>query len=185
MSLERFYLKYKIKKLGGIKALLGRHGTDAHASILIGIIYLLLVALKFCNISWWRDSAPNMTFTCAPIALEVAIIGVILKIRRDTISTTTFNRLLEHKGFLAEIEFYYDFPIAISILSIIIWFLFSSIWLLVSGIDSILKIPTEIILAYLFVIPLIIFIYGLYNFYYSILATQFHDGLAMIYDKPK
>jgi hypothetical protein len=58
-------------------------------------------------------------------------------------------------------------------------------WLLVSGIDSILKIPTEIILAYLFVIPLIIFIYGLYNFYYSILATQFHDGLAMIYDKPK
>ena len=185
MSLERFSLKYKIERLGGIKALLGRHGIDAYASILIGIIYLLLVMLKFYNISWWKENGPNMTSTLAPIALEIAIISVILKIRRDTISTTAFNKLLEHKGFLAEIEFYYDFPITLSILFIIIWFLFSAIWLLVSGIDSILKIPTEIILAYLFVIPLIIFIYGLYNFYYSILATQIHDGLAIIYDKPK
>jgi len=78
MALERFSLKYKIKKIGGFKALFGRHGTDAHISILIGVIYLSLVVLRCYDISWWKENGPNITLMCAPIALEATIIGVIL-----------------------------------------------------------------------------------------------------------
>jgi hypothetical protein len=109
----------------------------------------------------------------------IALIAVIFKLRHDVISNTLFNKKLLNNEFLPKVKFFYDYPILISFLSIVSWFLFAVVLFLNSeGFDTV--IPDKIV-AYAFVIPLFFVLYSFLNFYYCFKATQIYKDLEIKY----
>jgi hypothetical protein len=103
----------------------------------------------------------------------------IFKLRHDVVSNTPFNKKLLNNEFLAKVEFFYDYPIFVSFLSIVFWFLFSVILFLNSnGFDASIS---DKILAYAFAIPLFFVLYSFLNFYYCIKASQIYKSLEITY----
>jgi hypothetical protein len=179
MGSDRDSLRFKIKSIGGFKAILGRSGKDFYMALLFSFAYLLIVYERMYNIDYWSDYMPSITFVIGPIAAELAIISNISRSRQDVISNTVFNKKLDQNDLLASVEFFYDYPNEIAHCSLYIWLLFTAIWFIsAQGFISIL--PNNLI-AYLFAIPIFSLIYSFLNFYYTTRATQIYKRLEIKY----
>jgi hypothetical protein len=183
MSLERYSLKYKLKKIGGYRAICGRSGKDFYLSLIAALFYLAIIRYDNAILNWWSIYKPNMPFVASPIAVLVALIIGILKLRNDVICDSAFNKKLDNNDFLATVECFYDFPVRITYAAIIIWVMFVILWFINSEINDTIVINEFV--AYAFALPFFFILYCISNFFYCITATEFYRGLEIKYSKKK
>ena len=180
MSLKRYSFKYKFDSIVGAKSLLSRTWIDLYLSIFVSIIYLIIVKLEIYNLIWWRDFQPNTAFALTPIVIFLGLMAFVFNLKRSVIANTPFNKNLEKNDLLSPIEFYYDFSMRLLLLLIIIWLLFVAAWFMLSNF-KVSFMSENILISYLFVVPIFLFSLSIINVYYCYVANEFYTRLEIEY----
>jgi hypothetical protein len=180
MSLKKYSFNYKFKSIGGPKSLLSRAWVDLYLSIFVSIFYLIIVKLEIYNLNWWKDFQPNTAFALTPIMVFLGLMAFVFNLKRSVIANTLFNKKLEKNDLLSPIEFYYDFSMRLLLLLIIIWLLFVIAWFMFSNF-KVSFMSENILIAYLFVVPIFLFSLSIINVYYCYIANELYTRLEIEY----
>ncbi|GEM_PF-3485299 len=192
MPLKNDRITHKIKRAGGINLILGRTGKDIYISLFLTILYIFIIHNQSSdsNLIDIIPSAPPFYIMISPLTFELAIMGLIWNSRQKVMSNKAFNKRLSKPDMLAGIQFFYDYPMIISIIAIVAWIIFVVIWLVFTdeiiilfNSLKILNLDARLIILYAFSIPLFLFLYSFLNFYYSWVATNCYEVLLTDHDR--
>ncbi len=181
MSLKKYSLRYKFNKIGGIKSIFTKSWLDLYISIIITLLYIALVLFNVYDVELWKNSRPTILAALTPIGLAIAFMAFIAGLKRNVILNTSFNKKLNKNDFLSDVEFYYDFTLRLSLVLIVTWLIFISIWFIINNFKYTF-IPPHIIIAYLFAIPIFLFTLNIINIYYCWEANEIYSRLEIEYD---
>lgn len=191
MPLKDDRIKHKFSRAGGLKLIFGKTGRDIYISVFIILLYIVLISTQSTdnNLLNIVPAAPSFVIIISPLTFELAVIGIIWNSKQKVMSNLAFNKKLSKHDMLAEIQFYYDYPMIISIIAIMAWIGFIIMWLLftdeilifIESIDIHL-FDARLIILYTFSIPLFFFIYSAFNLVYTWVATNCYESLRIDHD---
>lgn len=180
MSLDRSNLKFKFDKVGGIKTLFSLTSYDFYFALLITLTCFTFMTLVPPLQAFWKDSTIVGILLTALFGLEGSFLVLLMGKKKDVRDNGDFNRYLEENGFLAGVEFLFDWPVFVLVIGITSLLIFIPLWyLLINHPGFRLFYDSFILISIGFTGPLFLFLYGLLNVYFAYLTLNYYNDLEL------
>lgn len=180
MSLERSTLKFKFDKVGGIKTLFSLTSYDFYFAELTTLTCFTFMTLVPPLQAFWKDTTIVEILLAALFGLEGSFFVLMMGKKKDIRDNGDFNRYLEENGFLAGVEFLFDWPVLVLVMGIISLLIFIPFWyLLVNNPEFRLLYDSFTLISIGFTGSLFLFLYGHLNTYFAYLTLNYYSDLEL------
>ncbi|NOR48058.1 MAG: hypothetical protein GQ533_08445 [Methanosarcinaceae archaeon] len=175
MTMNDYYLFYKIKKYWGITRLIGTKGLDFWIAVTVTSSFLLLYILKIIDLNWRDGTLSYSTLLISSISLSLALIGLLYTYRSKFNQDNDFNTWLIKKDVIDELELLIDYPLFVIVISIIVSVSYGILLIM-------FKISNET-MAIIFAIPIFFVTYGYAGFIYAMKTISYYSHASNKFKK--